>query len=68
MRFTVFLWREGKWFIAYEPCTGVTSQGLSEEEAIKNIKEALQLYLEENPNEDVYELQDPKIAIVEVKT
>jgi len=66
MRFTVFLWREDKWFVAYEPCTGVASQGKSEEEALKNIKEALKLYLEENPDEDVYPLDYVKVVSLEV--
>ena len=65
-RVTVFLWREGKWFIAYEPLSGVASQGRSEEEAIRNIKEALELYLEENPNEDVYPLEYVKVVTIEV--
>jgi len=66
VKLTVFLWREGKWFIAYEPCTGVASQGRSEEEALKNIKEALELYLEENRDADVYPLEDAKVVHVEV--
>jgi len=66
MRFTVFLWREGKHYVAYEPCTGIASQGKTEEEAIRNIKEALELYLEENPDEDVYPLEDAKVVHVEV--
>jgi len=66
MRLTVFLWREGKHYVAYEPCTGVASQGLSEEEAIRNIKEALELYLEENRDEDVYPLEYVKVVTIEV--
>ncbi len=66
MRLSVFVWREGKYYVAYEPCTGVASQGLSEEEAIRNIKEALKLYLEENPDADVYPLEDAKVVHVEV--
>lgn len=44
---TVFVWFEGKYFVAYEPTTGVASQGSTVEEALNNVKEALELYLEE---------------------
>ncbi len=45
---TVF-WKEGKTYIIKEAITGVTTQGKTVEEAIKNIKEAVELYLEEIP-------------------
>lgn len=44
------IWKEGKWYIIKEAMTGVTSQGKTIEEAIKNIKEAVGLYLEEMPS------------------
>ena len=44
---TVFVWREGKWYVAFEPLTGVASQGRSVSEALGNLREALELYLEE---------------------
>ncbi len=36
-------------FIAKESFTGVTTQGQTIEEVLKNIKEAVELYLEELP-------------------
>jgi predicted RNase H-like HicB family nuclease len=39
--------KEGKIYVAENPETGVVSQGYSVEEAIKNLKEAVELYLEE---------------------
>ena len=42
-------WKEGKWYVIKEAMTGVTTQGKTIEEAIKNIKEAVGLYLEEMP-------------------
>ena len=38
----------GRWFVAFNPETGTTSQGRSVEQAVKNLKEATELYLEEN--------------------
>ncbi|MDO8627808.1 MAG: type II toxin-antitoxin system HicB family antitoxin [Candidatus Diapherotrites archaeon] len=35
-------------FVAYCPELGVTSQGKSEKSALKNLKEAIELYLEDS--------------------
>ena len=43
------VWKEDKMYIIKEMMTGVTTQGKTIEEAIKNIKEAVELYLEEMP-------------------
>ncbi len=41
--------KEGKWFVAEAPFLGVVSQGKTVETAKKNIKEAVELYLEDSP-------------------
>lgn len=43
------VWKEGKTYVIKEVITGVTTQGRTIEEAIKHIKEAVGLYLEEMP-------------------
>jgi len=43
------IWREEDMFIIREVVTGVTTQGRTIEEAIRNLEEALSLYLEEMP-------------------
>lgn len=43
------VWKEGKTYVIKEILTGVTTQGKTIEDAIKNIKEAVELYLEEMP-------------------
>ncbi len=48
-RFTAILTKEKSEFIAYNPETGVASQGKSKSEAISNLKEAVELFLEEDP-------------------
>ncbi len=45
--FTAVLCREGTWYVAHCPETGTVSQGESIEEAVQNLKEATELYLEE---------------------
>lgn len=47
MEFQTTIWKEGKIYIIKEVLTGVTTQGRTIEEAIKNIKEVVGLYLEE---------------------
>jgi len=37
----------GRWLVAYNPETGTTTQGRTIAEALKNLKEATALYLEE---------------------
>ncbi|MDD4652916.1 MAG: type II toxin-antitoxin system HicB family antitoxin [Methanothrix sp.] len=47
--FTAFIRREEEMFIAECPEVGTASQGTTIEEALGNLKEATQLYLEEFP-------------------
>jgi len=49
MRLQAVIWREEDMYIIKEVFTGVTTQGKTIEEAIKNLEEALTLYLEELP-------------------
>jgi predicted RNase H-like HicB family nuclease len=44
--FAVTVWREGKWYVSQCLEIDVASQGESEEEALSNLKEALELYFE----------------------
>ena len=43
---TAIIEREGKWYVALCPETDIASQGLSEEEALSNLPEALELFFE----------------------
>jgi len=46
---SVIVHKEGKFYVAECPEVGTISQGKTIEEAIKNLKEATELYLEEFP-------------------
>jgi predicted RNase H-like HicB family nuclease len=46
-KFNVYIWKEGEWFIAQCVDIDVASQGKTITQAISNLKEALELYLEE---------------------
>jgi predicted RNase H-like HicB family nuclease len=37
----------GRWLVAFNPETGTTSQGRTVEQAVQNLKEATELFLEE---------------------
>jgi predicted RNase H-like HicB family nuclease len=39
----------GRWLVAFNPETGTTTQGRTVEQALQNLKEAVTLYLEEQP-------------------
>jgi predicted RNase H-like HicB family nuclease len=51
--FTAVLHREGELYVAECPEVGTVSQGHSIDDAIANLKEATELYLEEFPLSDV---------------
>jgi predicted RNase H-like HicB family nuclease len=46
MKFTASLWQEGEWVVAQCLEVRVASQGYTEQEALENLQEALELYFE----------------------
>ena len=69
MRVRVIVWREEDMYVAREVATGVTSQGKTVDEAIKNLQEALELYLEETPEalEKLEQLNQGIVGVLEVE-
>ncbi|MEW6276629.1 MAG: type II toxin-antitoxin system HicB family antitoxin [Bacillota bacterium] len=63
-RFTAALTKEGKWYVARCLEVEVASQGETLEEALANLKEALELYFEDE--KDVPTIEPPIIAPLEV--
>jgi len=60
----VILWKEGKGYVANSPLFGVVSQGDTVRDALYNIKEALELYLEDEDVQKSINYKDvPKITI-----
>ena len=43
-KFTASTWQEGQWFIAQWVEVDVASQGLTEQEALDNLRDALELH------------------------
>jgi predicted RNase H-like HicB family nuclease len=64
MTFTAAITREEDWFVARCLEVEVTSQGRSVEEARANLKEALELYFEDQPLPS--DIEPPIIAPVEL--
>lgn len=63
--FTALIHKEGDWYVAECPEVGTASQGKTIEEAIENLKEATELYLEEFP---LPETPRPFLTTFEVAT
>ena len=55
-------------FVSHCPSLGIASQGKNVDEAMKNIKEAIELYLEEQPQkyEEMLNSEIPMFSVVEV--
>jgi len=60
--FSASIWREDDWYVSQCLEVDVASQGKSEEEALENLKEALELYFKP-PNATL----PPKIRTIEVE-
>lgn len=66
-KFTTIINQEGKWFVARCVELGVVSQGRTVEESQKNLKEAVELYLEDYPKSRKYfSIKAPIVTSLEV--
>jgi predicted RNase H-like HicB family nuclease len=60
--FAASVWREGNWYVSQCLEVDVASQGVSEEEALANLREALELHFE--PPQAT---RPPKVRVIEVE-
>lgn len=65
--FTSVINKEGKWYVARCAELGVASQGKTIDEAKKNLKEAVELYLEDAPKTFKFPKSAPLITTMEIK-
>lgn len=56
------VWREGKYFVAQCLNVDVSSFGKTRKEALKNLDEALELYLEDAKNIKLARVDNPEIV------
>jgi len=64
VRLTAAVTREGDWYVARALEVEVASQGQTIDEALANLREALELYFEDQPVPDATE---PIVAPIEVE-
>lgn len=51
MALPAVVWKEGNWYVAVCPHPHVASQGRTEKTALKNLKEAVELYFQDETGE-----------------
>ena len=60
--FAATVWREGNWYVSQCLEIDIASQGETEDEALANLKEALELHFE-----DPVASRPPKLRLIEVE-
>lgn len=64
---TISINKEGRWFVARSIELGVISQGKNIEEAKDNLKEAIELYLEDMPSSrKILSRESPLVTSLEI--
>ena len=59
--FKNIVWKEGEYYVAQCLNIEVSSFGKSKEEALKNLNEAIGLYMEDASVNDMNEIEEPEI-------
>lgn len=60
------VWKEDKWYVARALEVEVVSQGKTEKEALNNLKEALELFFEDNKKDDIATVKEPKLQEIPI--
>ena len=61
------VWKEGKWYVSQCLNVEVASQGRTKREAINNLREALELYFEDEvPASEISNIVRPEIVSVPI--
>lgn len=64
--FTNIVWKEGKYFVAQCLNVDISSFGKTYKDALKNLQEALELYLEDAPKGSINKIEMPSISVTEI--
>ncbi len=67
LEFSAVITKEGKWYVALCPELDVASQGKTVEEALSNLKEALELYLADEDVKLPETRERPLVTIIKVE-
>ncbi|HEY5392479.1 MAG TPA: type II toxin-antitoxin system HicB family antitoxin [Hanamia sp.] len=60
------VWKEGKYYVALCLNIEVSSFGETKEEALKNLNEAIELYMEDASFDTLTEIESPEITYSEI--
>lgn len=63
--FVSVVWKEGEYFVAQCLNIDISSFGKTHEEALSNLQEALDLYLEDAVVDDVRNIEMPSLSIMD---
>ncbi len=61
------VWKEDKWYIAKALEVEVVSQGKNQKEALDNLKEALELYFEDQSKIELAPVSKPKLQDLSIQ-
>ena len=61
------VWKENDLFVAKALEVEVASQGMSENEAIRNLEEALELYFEDNSDQEITKVSQPRLQEIPIQ-
>ncbi|OGY47117.1 MAG: hypothetical protein A3J65_03065 [Candidatus Buchananbacteria bacterium RIFCSPHIGHO2_02_FULL_45_11b] len=61
------IWKEGKYYVAWNLNTAVSSFGDTKKEALKNLEEALGLYFEDMPVSKIGKVEQPDLVCCQLK-
>ena len=61
------VWKEDSWFVAKALEIEVVSQGQNEKEALSNLKEALELYFEDQSEIELAPVSSPKLQDISIQ-
>jgi predicted RNase H-like HicB family nuclease len=64
--FASVVWREGKYYISQCLNVDLASFGKSKNEALANLREALELYIEDAPRKKISKVEKPSLVIQHV--
>ena len=61
------VWKEGKYYVAQCLNIDISSFGESRDEALKNLDEAINLFLEDDLHQEIQNVESPEIVHLSVK-
>lgn len=56
------VWKEGKYFVAWNINTNISSFGKTKKEALESLQEALELHFEDTPKSKIHRVERPYLV------